>query len=134
MGSLYRILRNQCVEYCYRVQWNVRGAVAPCELDAVSLFFPRLASNWATFVSKAFTVASIINNPTAATKCNTTKETTILKNALSVIRHEHNLRLYYKHVVHRATAHVRTKSGSGPTLHYAHLIVAANFFVPAKRR
>ena len=50
--------------------------------------------------------------------CNARKETTILKNALSVIRLEHNLRLYYKHVLHRATAHVRTKSGSGPTLHY----------------
>mgnify|MGYP006973426756 CR=1 FL=1 len=32
--------------------------------------------------------------------CNRTKETTILKNALSVIRHEHNLQLHYKHVVH----------------------------------
>ena len=50
--------------------------------------------------------------------CNTRKETTILKNALSVIRLEHNLRLYYKHVLHRATAHVWTKLSSGPTLHY----------------
>ena len=32
-------------------------------------------------------------------KCNTRKETTILKNTLSVIRLEHNLRFYYKHVL-----------------------------------
>ena len=48
--------------------------------------------------------------------CNRRKETTILKSTLSVIRLEHNLRLYYKHVLHRATAHVRNKLGSGPTL------------------